>query len=89
MRHAADPDELLEVLGDELRPVVRNDPGVHVGKPLACSLNDRLDVDLGHGLADLSVDDEAAAAVEEAAKIEERPGNVDVGDIDVPVLVRS
>jgi hypothetical protein len=89
VRHAADPDELLEVLGDELRPVVRNDPGVHAGKLLARSLNDRLDVDLGHGLADLPVDYEAAAAVEEAAKLEERPGNVDVGDVDVPVLVGS
>ena len=69
MRHAADPDELLEVLGDELRPVVRNDPGVPAGKPLVRPLNDRLDVDLGHGLADFPVDDEAAAAVEEAAKI--------------------
>jgi hypothetical protein len=35
------------------------------------------------------VDYEAAAAVEEAAKLEERPGNVDVGDVDVPVLVGS
>jgi hypothetical protein len=69
VRHAADPDELLEVLGDELRPVVRNDPGVPAGKPLARPLNDRVDVDLGHGLADFPVDDEAAAAVEEAAKI--------------------
>ena len=34
------------------------------------------------------MDDEAAAAVQEAAKIEERPGNVDVRDIDVPVFVR-
>jgi hypothetical protein len=32
VRHAADPDELLEVPGDELWPVVRNDPGVHAGK---------------------------------------------------------
>jgi hypothetical protein len=67
--NAADPDELLEVLGDELRAVVRNEPGVPAGKPLARPLNDRLDVNLGHGLADFPVDDEAAAAVEEAAKI--------------------
>ena len=63
--------------------------GAHAGKPLARPLNDRLDVGLGHGLADLPVDDVPTAAVEEAAKIEERPGNVDVGDIDVPVLVGS
>ena len=69
MRDAADLDELLDVLGDELRPVVRNDPGAHAGKPLARPLNDRLDVSFGHGLAKLAVDDEPAAAVEEAAKI--------------------
>jgi hypothetical protein len=27
VRHARDPNELLEILGDELRPVVRADPG--------------------------------------------------------------
>ena len=38
-------------------------------------------------LADLPVDDEPAAAVEQAAEVEERPGNVDVRDVDVPVLM--
>ena len=33
------------------------------------------------------MDDEPAAAVEEAAEVEERAGDVDVRDIDVPVLV--
>ena len=34
------------------------------------------------------MDDEPAVAVEEAAEVEERPGDVDVRDIDVPVFVR-
>ena len=87
MSHSADPDELLEILGDELRPVVRDDPGPLVGEALAGPLDDRLDLGLGHALADLPVDDEPAVAVEEAAEVEERAGDVDVGDVDVPVLV--
>jgi hypothetical protein len=58
------------------------------GYPLARPLDDRLDVGLGHTLADLPVDDEPAAPVEQAAEVEERPGDVDVRDVDVPVLVR-
>ena len=58
------------------------------GIPLAGPLDDRLDVGFGHALADLPVDDEPAAAVEEAAEVEERAGDVEVGDVDVPVLVR-
>jgi hypothetical protein len=45
MTHPTDPDELLEVPGDELRPVVRDDPGPLVGEALAGPLEDRLDVD--------------------------------------------
>ena len=35
MSHTANPNELLEVLGDELGTVVRDDPGPRVGIPLA------------------------------------------------------
>ena len=59
------------------------------GEALAGPLDDRLDVGLGHALADLPVDDEPAVAVEEAAEVEERAGDVDVGDVDVPVLVSA
>src|SRR3954449_3870171 len=87
MSHSADPDALLEVLGDELRPVVGDDPRPRVGIPLACPLDDRLDLGFGHALADLPVDDEPAAAVEQAAEVEEGAGDVDGGDVDVPVLM--
>src|SRR5947209_837025 len=87
MGHTTDPDELLEVLGDELRPVVRDDPGPRAGDLLPRALDDRLDLGLGHALTDLPVDDEPAAAVEEAAEVEEGPGDIDVRDVDVPVLV--
>src|SRR3954453_13756655 len=87
MSHPAEPDELLEILGDELRAVVRDDPGPRVGIPLTCPLDDRLDLGFGHALADLPVNDEPAAAIEQAAEVEERAGDVDIGDVDVPVLM--
>src|SRR5262249_49027656 len=87
MCHTADADELLEVPGDELRPVVRDDQGPRVGEPLARPLDDRLDFGFGHALPDLPVDDESTVAVEEAAEVEERPGDIDVRDINMPVLV--
>src|SRR5262249_41756044 len=87
MSHSADPDELLELLGDELWPVVRDDPGALAGEALAGPLDDRLHLGLGHALAELPGDDEPTGAIEEAAEVIERPGDVDVRDIDVPVLV--
>src|SRR5208282_1679916 len=86
--HSTYADELLEVLGDELRPVVRDDSGPLAGKLLSSPLDDRLHLAFFHGLADLPVDDEPAVAVEDAAKEVERPADIDVGDIDVPVLMR-
>ena len=47
VRHAADPDEFLEVLGDELRTVVGDDPRRDAGEFLPCPLDDLLDVGLG------------------------------------------
>ncbi|SRR6266571_1540283 len=87
MSHSTDPDELLEVTGDELWAVVRDDPRPGVRVALARPLEDRLDVGFGHRLANLPMDEEPAAAIEQAAEVEERPGDVDVRDIDVPVLV--
>src|SRR6185437_5610096 len=87
MSHSTDSDELLEILGDELRPVVRDDPGPLVGEALAGPLDDRLDLEFGHALADLPVDDEPAVAIQQAAEVEERAGDVEIRNIDVPVLV--
>jgi hypothetical protein len=51
-------------------------------------LEDDLHVGFGHRLADLPVDDVPAAAVQDAAQVVERAADVDVRDVDVPVLVR-
>jgi len=86
--HAADADELLEVPGDELRAVIGDDPRRDAGELLAGPLEDLLDIRLRHRLAQLPVDDEPATAIEEAAQVVEGTGDVDVRDIDVPVLMR-
>src|SRR5271166_3556076 len=86
--HATYADELLEVSGDELRAVVRDDPGPLAGILLPSPLDDRLHLGFLHGLADLPVDDDPAVAVEDAAQEEEGPADVEMGDIDVPVLMR-
>jgi hypothetical protein len=86
--HTADADELLEVPGDELRAVVRDDPGPLAGKLLARPLEDRLHLGFGPGLADLPVDDEPAVAVEDAAQEGECPADINMRDSDRPVLMR-
>src|SRR5512135_307707 len=87
MSYSADADELLEVPGDELRAVVRDDPRPLAGVLLARPLEDRLHLGFGHRLADLPGDEGPAVAVQDAAQEEEGPADVEVGDIDVPVLV--
>ena len=67
VRHAADPDELLEVPSYKLRTIVADDPGMDVKVPLASTLNDRFDVGLSHVGSDLPVHDGTAEAVEQAA----------------------
>src|SRR5262245_26650719 len=88
MRHATDPDELLEVAGDELGAVVGDDPWGHAGKAFATPLDDLLDFRLGHGGADLPVDDEAATAIEDAAQVVKGAAQVQVRDVHMPVFVR-
>src|SRR5438874_2349767 len=88
MGHAAEADELLEVLGDELRAIVRDDPWGNIGEAFAGTLDDLLDIDLGHGFPDLPVNDVPTAAIEETTKVVEGPGDVEVRDVHVPMLVR-
>ena len=51
-------------------------------------LQDDLDVRLRHRLPQIPVDDVSAAAIQNAAQVIERPADVDVRHVDVPVLVR-
>src|ERR1700722_20180257 len=86
--HTAYADKLLEVPGDELGAVVRDDPGPLAGKLLARPLEDRLHFGFGNGLADLPVDDKPAVAVEDTAQKKECTADVNIRYIDMPVLMR-
>ena len=48
-----------------------------------------LDVRLGHRLPDVPVHNMPAVAVQDAAQVVERPADVDVGHVDMPVLMRA
>ena len=85
--HAGDADELLEILGDELGSVVGDDPRPLVGPGFAGALEDGFDVFFLHFFADFVVNDVSAAAVEDGAEEVESAGDIEVADIDVPVLV--
>ena len=85
--HAAQTDELLEVPGDELGTVVGDDAGRDVGEAFPCPLHNLLDIGLGHGFTNLPMNRETGAAIQEAAQVVEGAGDVEVRDIDVPVLV--
>jgi len=79
--HAADADELFEVLGDELGPVVGDDPKMFVGTTFLGALQDRFHVGLGHRLPDFPMHGEAAVTVQHAAQVIERAGlATDPGD---------
>jgi hypothetical protein len=75
--HARDTDELLKVLGDELRTVVRDDTRPRFRVKFLGTLQDDLDVRLGHRLPQISVHDAAAEAVQNAAQAVKRPADVE------------
>src|SRR5438874_2362700 len=88
MRHSRDTNEFLEVPGDELRPVVGDDPWTRLPVFLPGSLENDLDIGLFHLLAQIPVDNRAAEPVQHAAQIVKRPAEIDVAHVDMPMLVR-
>ena len=53
----------------------------------ACPLQDGRHVVLGHRFADLPMSDVTAVAIQDAAHVVERSGDVEVADIHMPVFV--
>ena len=88
MGHTANADEFLEILGDELWAIVGDDAGPGEGISFAAALDDGFHIDFLHLFSDLPVDNEAAAAIEDAAEEVKGPRDIEVTDIDMPVLVR-
>jgi len=81
-------DELFEVLGDELRSVVGDDARGGVRELFAGALHDGEHVAFLHFFADFPMNGEAAEAIEDRAKEVKGPGDVEVADVDVPVIMR-
>jgi len=89
MGHAGNPDEFLEIFGYKLRAVVGNYPWARSRVLFFGSFEDDFNISFGHLLSDLPMDDGATAAIQEAAQVVEGATDVEVRDIDVPVLVRQ
>ena len=87
MGHAGDSDELFEVACDELGSVVGDDAGFGIGVFFAGALQEDFDLRLGHRLVNLEVDDGTAVAIKDAGQVVKSSADIDVGDVDVPVVV--
>src|SRR5205823_8106040 len=59
----------------------------HCGKLFQSRLENDFHRGLGHRFSDVPVDDIAAGAVDDAAQVIEGAADVQIADIDVPVLV--
>lgn len=89
MGHSGDPNEFFEILGNELRAVVGNDPWSGSRVFLFGALKDDFNIWFGHLLSDLPVDNGTAATIQEAAQIIESATDVEIRNINVPVVMRQ
>ena len=87
VRHARDADELLEILGDELGTVVADEARRNVWVKFAGALDNGFHVDCLHFFADFVVDDGTAIAVENRTNEVERAGDIEIAEVDVPLLM--
>src|SRR5664279_1213540 len=87
MRHAGDSNKLLEVACDELRPVVRDDTRLCLWVLFLGSFENYLDVGLPHRLSQVPMHDRTTVPIQNAAQVIEGSANVDIGDIDMPMLM--
>ena len=89
MRHARDAYELLEIAGNELRTIVRDNAGLRFRVLFLGAFENYFDVSFAHRLAQIPMHEETAEAIQNAAQVIEGAAQVDVGNVDMPVLVRS
>ena len=88
VRHARDANELFEVASDELRPVVRDDPRLRHRVLLLGAFENYFDIRFPHGLTQVPMHEETTEPVQNAAQVIEGAAQVDVGNVDMPVLMR-
>ena len=85
--HTGQTNKLLKVLGNELWAIVGDDSWSGLGELFAGPLEDGFDVGFLHFFADFPVNDVSAEAVEDRALEVKSSRDIEVADIDVPVLM--
>ena len=88
VRQATQPDESLEITRYELWAIVRDDPWCCLRECLQSTLQDGLHIRFGHALPDLPMHHVPAVTVKDAAKIVECSADIQVRDVNMPMLVR-
>ena len=81
MRHARDADELLEIAGNELRTIVRDNAGLRFRVLFLGAFENYFDISFAHRLAQIPMHEETAEAIQNAAQIIEGAAQVDVGTL--------
>ena len=87
MRHAALTNKLLEGACHKLGSVIGDNSRRGIGETFLGAQQDDFHVRLRHLLPKFPVDDVAAVAIQNRAEIIKVPGQVDVRNIDMPMLV--
>ena len=80
-------NELLKVRRNELQPVIGDDPRLYF-RIFLRSLQNDFNFRLGHRIPQIPVDNRVALAIQNAARVVEGAAHVDVGNIDMPLLMR-
>src|SRR5215813_1011594 len=88
VRHSRDTNKFFEVARHKLRPIVRDNPRSGFRILLLGMLQNHLDVGLLHGLAQIPMQQETTVPIQDAAQVVERTAQVDVRNINMPVLMR-
>ena len=85
--HPALADEFLEIAGNELRAIIGDDAWVSVREFFPGSLENDFHIIFGHPGPDFPVDDVAAVAVQDGAEVVKSAGDVNIGDVNMPMLM--
>src|SRR5215469_16396213 len=88
VRHARDANELLEITSNELQAIVGDDSRLRFRVLLLGSLHDHFDISFSHGLTQIPMHEETTESIQNAAQVIEGAAQVDVGNVDMPMLVR-
>src|SRR5215467_2986652 len=71
-----------------LRAIVGDDSRLRFRVLLLGSLQDHFDISFPHGLPQIPMHEETTEPIQNAAQVIEGAAQVDVGNVDMPVLVR-